>query len=216
MKHPLRFVFVLIVAIGLSACVGMEDTASNSDRLQNNSAQEEGFDFTEDGEGEGIAVSGSGESADIPEGDSQEDEALDEIELDESYLPDEDETNLPQWGNWFIQYDEGVMICEDGMTMGLAAAEAETIEIQLSSEQGTIYIYDLGEGGQRLDLTLVESGPGGAEYTGTVNAGGTELLFTFFFLVTSEDRPFDWLEGSIKSEEQGCKITRSFVGQPTE
>lgn len=216
MKYPVRMLLILVAVFGLSACVGFEDAASNSDRSQNTSAQEEGFDFTDESEGGGMAGGASGESADLPEGSSQEDEAPDEIELDDSYLPDEDETSLPQWGNWFIQYDEGVMICDDGMTMGLAAAESETIEVQISPEQGTIYVYDLGDGGQRLDLTLVDIGPGGSEYSGTVNAGGTELLFTFYFQVTSEDRPFDWLEGSIKSEEQGCKITRSFVGQPSE
>jgi hypothetical protein len=170
---------------------------------QNNNAnsEEQGYNFTEN------------EAADT--GNESGNSSAEEIDLEDQYIPDDSETEIPQWGIWNITHDEGSMVCADGLTMGIPAGNPETIVLELGSSDGFVFIHGF-DSPERMDFVLIDKGPGGAHYLASIPVEDVVLNFDMYFLHSTDNQPYDWLEGSITSEKDGCTFYRSFYGRPAQ
>ena len=160
---------------------------------------EPGFDFTEEEDD-------SEADDEIPDEDPEDNPAED---------PDVPDTVFPPEGtsNWMINHDEGTITCPN-ISMPFEASPPEPVTITLGAEAASLIVQGMGEAPE-IFFFLLNSGPGGSFYDGyyTPPGSGVEIHYEIVFTNISDPATADYLMGNITSEEQGCKVSRSFGGE---
>ncbi len=199
----------VFIAVGLSACSGPtgitnspDEMVFTEDEVDSINNADDGFEFTED---EVDAIN------DVQE---QKDPESDVIDLGEEVIPSEDTIDIPLLVDWTVTYETLTTVCPEG-TLTFSPPDPEIVTISIAEDHNIIYFDNLTTG-QRLEFKLFEKGPGGANYTSSITIDGVTLNYDVFFFRYDTQGRYDWMEGSIKSENEGCSLDRPFYGRPVE
>ena len=198
LHHPYLMLSLFIL---LSACASPSNSAINTEpgyefsENEVNQNAENGYDFSEN---EG--------------GDAQE--KTNTIILEDEVIPSEDNDLVPESGEWNIIYDPGQTVCPDSVSFTIPGGNPETVFIGISPK----YQVTVSGSGMldQLNLDMVDIGVGGAEFFASVEIEGQIIDYNIIFLHLIDGQPYDYLEGIITSEPEGCMVTRTFHGTPVD
>jgi hypothetical protein len=135
-----------------------------------------------------------------------EDEGLDLSEIPDKLLPP------AGISTWEVKHDPGAIDCES-FTTDFPASPPETITIQADEAASALLVSGMGDGIE-VFFIRVDSGPGGSFFEGLLIVPGTgsEIHYEIVFTSILDAMTSDYLFGTIRSTEQGCKVTRTFDG----
>ncbi|MBT3323183.1 MAG: hypothetical protein HN392_12945 [Anaerolineae bacterium] len=188
-QHLLLFFSLFIL---LSACASPSNSNTNTDP---------GFVFTEDEVNENTDNEGAS---------AQEDPNT--IILEDEVIPAADNDLVPESGEWDITHDPGQTVCPDSVSFTFPGGDPETVFIGLSPE------YQVTVSGtgmlDQLNLDMIDIGMGGAEFFTSIVMDGHTIDYSFIFIHLVDNQPYDYLEGTVTNEADGCKTTRTFYGTP--
>ena len=219
MKTKSIFFTLIVLCLFLTACAWdgtapVDESNDGMDFTEEEAIEvisEEGFDFSDD---EGLAV----ENNDVPNPSVEENDAPDGMDFDENeaVAPIQEPGELyPPEGtsSWMFDHDAAISICEPYGEYPVSEPESETLTITLGAEGASLVIAELYAG---IDVSYVleVAGADGSTYYGYVKnpVAGNEIHYEIVFFSINDREAADRLSGTLRSELEGCVITRSFVG----
>jgi hypothetical protein len=149
---------------------------------------------------------------------NEESDAPDGMNFDENEaipLQQEPDELFPPEGtsSWMFDHSEAIATCEPYGDYPVSDPESETLTITLGAEGASLVIAELYAG---VDVTYVLeiAGADGSTYIGYVKnpIAGNEIHYEIVFFSINDRQAADRLTGSLRTELEGCVITRSFVG----
>lgn len=192
---------ILSLFILLSACASPPNPTTNT---------EPGFEFSENEVNQNTENGYNFSENEVA--DTQEE--INTIILEDEVIPSADNDLVPEPGDWNIIHDPGQMVCPDSVSFTFPAGDPEVVFIGISPEY-QVTVSGVGMLDQ-LNLDMVDVGMGGAEFFASIVIDGHTIEYSFIFIHLIDNKPYDYLEGTITSESDGCKITRTFHGTPVD
>lgn len=115
--------------------------------------------------------------------------------------------------NWLFNHDDVIATCEPEGTMVISGPESENVTIRLGAEGASLVMFDLYAGAEVFYI-LLNADVGASNYIGQyiIPGDGIVINYEVFFTSLGDNLFADFVFGSLRSEFEGCVLTRDFSG----